>query len=80
MRVDSGAGERAFCSGIDLQERRTLSVPEMGAQSTAALELIRCLVELPIPVVSAIDGWCLGGGLELALACDLRIATQEARF
>ena len=75
-----GAGERAFCSGIDLQERRTLSVSQMGAQSTAVVDLIRCLVELPIPVVAAIDGWCLGGGLELALACDLRIATQEARF
>jgi len=75
-----GSGERAFCSGIDLVERRTLSTPEMGAQSKAVLKLIRSLVHLPIPVVAAIDGWCLGGGLELALACDLRVATQEARF
>lgn len=75
-----GAGEKAFCAGIDLKQRQALAPPEREAQSKAVLELNLALRELDRPVVALIDGWCLGAGLELALACDLRFATLEARF
>lgn len=75
-----GAGEKAFCAGIDLKQRQALAPREREAQSKAVLDLNLALRELDRPVVALIDGWCLGAGLELALACDLRFATTEARF
>ena len=74
-----GAG-RAFCAGADTDE---LDV----ATPAAALDYYRRtgdvyeqLAALPIPSIAQIHGWCVGGGLELALACDLRVATPDARF
>jgi enoyl-CoA hydratase/carnithine racemase len=78
--VIDGAGGQAFCSGVDLAERRTLGVEGMGRQSRLILDLVRQVALSPVPVVAAIDGWCLGAGLELALACDLRLASEGARF
>lgn len=75
-----GAGDKAFCAGIDLKQRQALAPLAREAQSKAVLELNLALRELDRPVVALIDGWCLGAGLELALACDLRFATPEARF
>lgn len=78
--VIDGAGGLAFCAGIDLVERRALNVKEMGRQSRAVLDVVRAVAFSPVPVVAAIDGWCLGAGLELALACDFRLASTPARF
>ncbi len=76
----TGAGERAFCAGADLKERAAMNPDEKWAQRTRLWRL-NCLVwRLPVPVIAAIHGWCLGGGFELALFCDYRLATEQAVF
>jgi enoyl-CoA hydratase/carnithine racemase len=77
--VIRGAGG-SFSAGTDLKERRTLDADGKWAQSRRLWALVRSILDSPKPVVAAIDGWCLGGGFELALACDLRIATEAAVF
>ena len=71
-----GRGDRAFSAGADVRDLAdgdpTLAA---GIQETA-----RLIESAPVPVVAAIHGFCLGGGLELALACDLRIATEAAQL
>ncbi len=78
--IITGAGERAFCAGADLKERRDLDPDAKWAQRTRVWELNRVIFELPQPVIAAIHGWCLGGGFELSLFCDLRVASEDAVF
>jgi enoyl-CoA hydratase/carnithine racemase len=78
--IITGAGERAFCAGADLRERSGLSPDEKWAQRTRLWDVNQALWTLPQPVIAAVHGWCLGGGFELALFSDLRIATPEAVF
>ena len=78
--VLAAAGEKAFSAGTDLKERATLTAEQKAAQSRSLLELTYDMYACPQPIVAAVGGWCLGGGLELALACDLRFAAEEAGF
>jgi len=80
--VLSGRG-RAFCSGDDLKEQEAAQA--QGAAARKALlaefaEVIERIESFRSPVIAAVNGWCMGGGLELALACDIRIASREAKF
>jgi enoyl-CoA hydratase/carnithine racemase len=76
----TGEGERAFCAGADLKERIGMSDEEVRAQLRAYRTELAWLGTAPFPVVAAINGAALGGGLELALSCDLRIAAPHAVF
>ena len=80
--VVSGAGDKAFVSGADISkfetERATKeAVAAYAAASTAAYDK---LYNFPKPTLARIKGYCIGGGVNLALCCDLRICTQDARF
>jgi len=78
--VLAAEGEKAFSSGIDLIERASLDVAGKAAQSERVLDLVRTIHESTKPTFAAIGGWCLGAGLEVALAVDVRIAAEDARF
>jgi enoyl-CoA hydratase/carnithine racemase len=78
--IITGAGDRAFCAGADLRERQGLDADEKWAQSRRLWDVNQALWALPQAVIAAVHGWCLGGGFELALFSDLRIATSDAVF
>jgi enoyl-CoA hydratase len=78
--IITGEGDRAFVAGADISAMVSMSAIEGKAFSALGLGVLRSLEELPIPVIAAVNGFALGGGTELALACDLIIAADKARF
>jgi methylglutaconyl-CoA hydratase len=74
--VVTGAGEKAFCAGADLKERRAMSLDETRAFLADLNALMDELAAYPQPVIAALQGAAYGGGLELALACDLRLGAE----
>jgi enoyl-CoA hydratase/carnithine racemase len=78
--VLTGAGERAFCAGADLKERDGMSETVWRAQHEIFERAFMALMELPLPVIAAVNGHAFGGGLEMALACDFIYAAKGARM
>jgi len=79
--VLSGAGGKAFIGGANIDEMAGIDGPEAGRAFILKVHACcRAVRDLPVPVIAAVDGWCLGAGLEVAAACDLRLCSDTARF
>jgi len=76
----TGAGERAFCSGVDLKERAAMDANARWAHNRALGAFAERLARLQVPTIAAINGLAFGGGLEITLSCDFRIAVEGATF
>lgn len=74
----TGAGEKAFVAGADIKELEGLDETAARELSLEGQRVFRKLEQLPIPVIAAVNGYALGGGLELAMACHLRVASETA--
>jgi enoyl-CoA hydratase/carnithine racemase len=78
--VLTGAGDRAFCAGADLGEEKHLTDETVGAFLARGEQTFRILRDYEQPVIGAINGWAMGGGLVLALWCDVRVGSTRARL
>lgn len=78
--VITGAGDRAFCAGADIGNMRTARPAEARAFAGRGHRLYASLEAIGRPTIAAINGYCLGGGCELALACDVRLASDTAQI
>ena len=76
----AGHGEKVFCAGADLKERKGMTEAQWHDQHRAMEGALQAIVECPLPVIAAVNGAAFGGGLELALACDFIYTVTHARF
>jgi enoyl-CoA hydratase/carnithine racemase len=78
--VITGAGDRAFCAGVDIGELLERSSTEASEWLRWAQGITTYIEKIKKPIIAKVNGFCLGGGLELAMACDFRIASKKAIF
>ncbi len=78
--IVTGAGDKSFVAGADIAEMRDMPPAEAYALSTRAHRVFDKLENLPMPTIAAVNGFALGGGTEVVLSCDIRIASDRAKF
>ena len=78
--IFQGAGERAFCAGADLTEFLTAPSPLIARQVRWERDVWGLFLSLPQPLIAALHGYVLGSGIEIALCCDIRLASEDAQF
>jgi enoyl-CoA hydratase len=78
--VLKGAGEKAFCAGADLTEFLTAPPPVFARQARFARDVWGLFLNIEKPFIAALHGYVLGSGIEMALCCDIRLASDDARF
>ena len=80
VAIFRGAGERAFCAGADLTEFLTAPSPLIARQVRWERDVWGLFLSLPQPLIAALHGYVLGSGLEIALCCDIRLASDDVQF
>lgn len=80
MLIITGDGEKSFVAGADISQMAGFNEAEGLAFGQYGAEVFRKIEDLPIPVIAAINGFALGGGCEIAMACDIRVAADNAVF
>ena len=78
--VITGAGEKSFVAGADIAEMKDKNVEEAAEYGRIGNAVFRKIETFPCPVIAAINGFALGGGCELAMSCDIRVASENAVF
>jgi enoyl-CoA hydratase/carnithine racemase len=78
--VMAGSGTRSFIGGADIKEMATLDQASAETFIKGLRDVCEAIRAFPVPVIARIQGWCLGGGLEVAAACDLRIASDDSKY
>jgi enoyl-CoA hydratase len=80
VAIFKGAGEKAFCAGADLSEFLTAPSPTVAREVRWECDVWGLFLDIPQPLIAAVHGYVLGSGIEIALCCDIRIASDDARF
>jgi enoyl-CoA hydratase len=80
VAIFKGAGDKAFCAGADLSEFLTAPSPVAARQVRFDRDVWGLFLSIPQPLIAALHGYVLGSGIEIALCCDIRIASEDARF
>ncbi len=80
VAIFKGAGDRAFCAGADLTEFLTAPSPVIARQVRWERDIWGLFLSIPQPVIAALHGYVLGDGVEIALCCDIRLASEDAQF
>jgi len=80
VAIFKGAGEKAFCAGADLSEFLTAPSPTVARQVRFDRDVWGLFLSIPQPLIAAVHGYVLGSGIEIALCCDIRIASEDAQF
>lgn len=80
LLIITGAGNKAFSAGADLKERKTMTLDQLKQHNQKIFGIAFNLENLHIPTLAVINGYALAGGLEIALGCDLRVASESAQM
>ena len=80
VAIFKGSGEKAFCAGADLSEFLTAPSPIVAREARFRRDVWGLFLSIPQPLIAALHGYVLGSGIEMALCCDVRIASEDAKF